>query len=291
MSESIGQVLLQLHQIITSLAIGLTAVIFAVYAISVTYLKEEKWETEKENKKRMDKLKQNIAELNEKLSNGGEYYDAVRKQLENSKSELEGTTMRYYYLTAKGGVRRPLLLLIASLGFSFLVNVIRYGDMILVNILSSIFLGLAFFNLYKTVQAVEYASSRPARTVEFIVNFYEQRNKNKMINAGLESPLKIIVYTIEQEIENLDPRILLPPAIEVVKTDEKWSYEKYQQAGQFAGYTEIYLVRTWPKLVTNRYLMLEIMIKSNKTGRYEIIVTVNAKGIYTYTDKLILDVI
>jgi hypothetical protein len=53
MTEAVLQILL----LLAYLAIGLISVTFPIYAICVTYLKQERWESEKERKQRNEELK------------------------------------------------------------------------------------------------------------------------------------------------------------------------------------------------------------------------------------------
>jgi hypothetical protein len=52
-----GDSILQLLLLLGYLSIGLIAITFAVYAISVNYLRQEKSESKKEQKKRLEELK------------------------------------------------------------------------------------------------------------------------------------------------------------------------------------------------------------------------------------------
>ena len=120
MSDAVLQILL----ILAYLAIGLVAVTFPIYAICVTYLPQEKWETKKDRQKRIEKLKGHIAELVEELSGepkDSERFKEIQTRIEQHNSEKESLE----YLTAKGAVRRPVIflalaLLTAVLGIGFL---------------------------------------------------------------------------------------------------------------------------------------------------------------------------
>jgi hypothetical protein len=63
MSDAFLQILL----ILSYLAIGLLSVTFPIYAISVNYLPQEKWESEKERKKRIEELRAKITQLTTQL--------------------------------------------------------------------------------------------------------------------------------------------------------------------------------------------------------------------------------
>ena len=73
MNDTILQILL----ILAYLAIGLIAVTFPIYAISVNYLPQEKQESEKERKKRIEKIKNRIANLTKNLSEETKYTERV----------------------------------------------------------------------------------------------------------------------------------------------------------------------------------------------------------------------
>jgi cell division protein FtsL len=59
----LNDAVLQVLLVLAFLAIGLISVTFPVYAISVNFLPKQKWEDEKERKKRMDDLQAKIEEL------------------------------------------------------------------------------------------------------------------------------------------------------------------------------------------------------------------------------------
>jgi hypothetical protein len=96
MTDAVLQVLL----ILVYLAIGLISVTFPIYAISVSFLPQQKWESEKERKKRMGDLTVKISELTAQLKGDKKQVDQIREQLNKYEAEREGTELRYKYLTA-----------------------------------------------------------------------------------------------------------------------------------------------------------------------------------------------
>lgn len=96
------EAILQIQNIIVYLSIGLISVTFPIYAICVTYQRQEKWETEKELKKREELIKNSINKLTQELKS--ESISSLRKQLqtrlENYEEDLANIKERYTYLTA-----------------------------------------------------------------------------------------------------------------------------------------------------------------------------------------------
>ena len=61
-----GEAALQILLILAYLAIGLISVTYPIFALCVGYLRQEKSETEKERKKRIETLKAKILRLTDK---------------------------------------------------------------------------------------------------------------------------------------------------------------------------------------------------------------------------------
>jgi hypothetical protein len=142
---------------------------------------------------------------------------------------LEGSELRYQYLTAKGAVGIPVTLLLSALIAAIVGIAILYSDLqnsqniaIGLGCGSALLSGLALFSLYNTISAVEYGALRPERTVEFDVGFSKvgQRRpyeKTRELKIGEEALLGIHARTYEYDIENYFLEIRLPP--ELVTTE------------------------------------------------------------------------
>lgn len=301
MSDAVLQVL----QILAYLAIGLISVTFPIYAISVNYLPQEKWETQKERKKRTEKIKGRIAKLNEELSGIAERdsdrFREMEKELKRSKSELSSLGLRFRHLTAMGAVGLPVLILVISL-FSVVVgihffyeglqqiglNQIRSEQIVLVCMtISSISSVLALVSLYQTILAVEYAALRPARTVEFEICFPSGEKKEK-IKCGKETKLSIGAKP-ELSVEKIEFCIFLPPEIELKSLMKRAFVTLQPKKSDHPEYNMITM--EYGFLYEDTFLAIKFNVLANKTGKYTIPVSVSAKGIYEYKTELILNVV
>jgi len=179
MNDAVLQALL----LLAFLAIGLISVTFPIYAISVNFLPKQKWEDEKERKERLKELQAKISELARELENKDAKTETIKEQLNKYEIEREGTELRYQYLTAKGAVLVPAIVLIVALLLAVFGIYAFYKDSrdgaISLGAGSSLFSVLALFRLYKTISAVEYGALKPERTVEFSVYFDEKEGSKK----------------------------------------------------------------------------------------------------------------
>jgi len=284
MNDAVLQVLL----ILAFLAIGLISVTFPIYAISVNFLPQQKWENEKERKKRMEELKAKISELTVQL--GGQDSDTetkMREQLDKYEAEKKGTELRYQYLTARGAVGIPVVLLVLSLLFAVFGIYGFYIDSqgaISLGVLSALFSAVALYRLYKTISAVEYGALRPERTVEFVVGFGEKYEKRISIELRKTTSAKLVVKP-ESEIENLFIQVDFPAELELGRktNDPSITITEYEDVTVY-GYTEVYI----PK---ESGIGFSFSMTPKKKGEYTAKVSVCAKRIYEYHENLTIEVV
>ena len=291
-----SDVVLQVLLILAYLAIGLMAITFPIYTICVTFLPQEKWESKKEREKRIEKLRAKISELTRQLK--GEQRDTERvtqlkEQLVRYESELKGTEFRDYYLTARGAVGQPVIylalaLLSVGLGMYFfeletLEGVIAFG------FVSSLCSAMAVQRLYKTITAVEYAALRPARTIEFAVDFGEGGKTTHKIKRGQIAELTVAAGTLEEDLEHVLFCVYVHPEIEIkdVLTDEASFLQP--KGAEFPGYTCV--MRTIPYIHKGTHEIAFFSVLPKKVGIYKVPVKVCAKGIYEYHAWLTLNVV
>jgi len=292
MTEAFLQVLL----IMAYLAIGLLSVTFPIYAISVNYLPQEKWESEKERKKRIENLRTKISELTAKLK--GEEQDTKRveelkEQIEKYESELAGTELRSKHLTAQSAVEIPVVTLILALLFAG-CGIYHFYEgneqwVAIFGILSAVFSLGAVHELYKTISAVEYTALRPARTVEFKIHYIEG-GVSKKITVGKETEIAIGIVTKDIALEHAEYYVFLPPKIELKKVLSIGTIA-YLQA-KSSGYPDYLIITKTSDFVhkdTEEFVVF--IISAEEAGKYKIPVAVCAKGIYEYDAELIMNVV
>ena len=283
---------LEVLQILMYLAIGLMSVTFPIYAICVTYLRQEKWETKKERKKRIEKLRTRISELTTELEGKEQDRERVtqlREQIEKYEIELKGTELGVQYLTAKGAVGIPVQYLAIALTAAGVGIYSFYEDLWLVvpicGVISIVFSTFTVFSLYKTISAVEYAALRPARTVEFTVGFIPSWETIKQIKLGEHSKLRIFAKAIEANIEDFMVYMEIPSEI-------KTGIESVSENVVISKYLNYTMARCYTKfLPKNRGAGITFDVVPKKTGEYTIPVKVYGKGIYEYKKELTLNVV
>lgn len=294
MSEAILQILL----LLAYLSIGLISIIFPIFAICVTYLRQEKSETEKELAKRQDILKQKILDLTKETNEAGnsEYFTiSIEKQLQNTKTELENIKFRLSYLTAKGVVLIPsialgIALISASLGINFYYEGTLETQVIIFMFISIIFIIVTVYRLFKTIQAVEYASLRSARNVDFDV-VYESREKVQEIKHREETQISIGFGTEEDNLENVCPRIFIPTDIKITSTYGPTHVALQPPKYGYANHNMIAPDTPIVFLPKYEYSAIIFKVTADKIGTYKIPVSIDAKGIYKFLEILTLKVI
>jgi hypothetical protein len=292
MMEAVLQILL----IMAYLAIGLLSVTFPIYAISVNYLPQEKWESEKERKKRIENLRTKISELTAELK--GEEQDTKRveelkEQIEKYESELAGTELRSKHLTAQSAVGIPVVTLIFALLFAGCGIYYFYEGneqwVTIFGILSALFSVGAVHELYKTISAVEYAALRPARTVEFEI-YYIEDGVSKKITVEKETEIAIGMVTKDVALEHAEYYVFLPPKIELKKLLSTGA-RAYLQAKR-SDYPDYLMIAKASDFVhKDTGEVIELIVSAKEVGKYKIPVSVCAKGIYEYDTELIINVV
>lgn len=287
MSEVVLQVLL----ILAYLAIGLLAVTFPIYAISVTFLPREKWESERERKKRIEKLQTKISELTAELKGGqqaGERVTQIKQEIERYETELRATELRFRCLTAKGAVGIPVSYLAFALlmvGFGlYCFNQESWYGVVAFGFLSSLFSALAVHRLYKTITAVEYAVLRPARSVDFIVGFNPGYDLSKQVKIGEKVELWISIEP-EEDIEECMMFIDVPSEIEVTSISKEpdiviTKHQTVTTIGVSFGFR--------PK---DKGCGYRDFVNARKIGKYMIFIWITGKGIHRYEKELTLEVV
>ena len=285
-----SEAFLQILQLLAYLAIGLISVTFPIYAISVTFLRQEKRETEKEREKRIEKLKKRISELTSELKvkeDDRKPVTQLKEQIEKLEIELKGTELGVQYLTAKGAVGIPvqyLAIALASAGvgiYSFYES--NWLIVLICLAISVVFFTFAVFSLYSTISAVEYAALRPAQTVDFDLMF-GGKEKSKRVKVGKGSQLRIHVIP-EDYVENFRMYAIFPPELEIPKGKERPRLRVYY----YPENTQISIERTFvPK---DTFVGFRIGVIPKKVGKYIIAVWLYGKGIYEQKKELIVNVV
>jgi hypothetical protein len=289
MNDAVLQVLL----VLIYLPIGLISVTFPIYAISVNFLPKQKWEDEKERKKRMDGLKAKISQLTNELK--GESQDAKRvtelkDKIDKYKNELESTKLRYQYLTAKGAVGVPVIslalgLLFAGVGiYAFYIDDERVTLLAGLSVICSAF---TLYRLYMTISAVEYGALRPERTVQFEVTFGK---KAKAVTMELNKEAwPFCFFRPEADIENLYAVVRFPSELGVTEDMNPYRSDPKIVLTEYEEYTLIRYVHDF--LPKGSAVGFSITAVPKKKGKYPVAVRICAKGIYEYDENLTVEVV
>lgn len=287
---SMNDAVLQVLLILAFLAIGLISITFPIYAISVNFLPQQKWESEKERKKRMDELKAKISELTAQL--GGQDSDTetkMREQLDKYEAEKKGTELRYQYLTAKGAVGIPVVTLVLALLFAVFGIYGFYKDSregaISLGVLSAISSVGALYRLYKTISAIEYGALKPERTVEFGIGFGLKNEKRISIQLGNTAKTLLVIETPESDVNNLYILVTFPAELVMGKANPPPSINvtEYEDCTVFR--------KTVDYLPKGRGTGFRFSITPKKEGEYTVKVLVCGKGIYEYHEDLKIEVV
>ena len=289
MSDAVLQILL----ILAYLAIGLIAVTFPIYAICVTFLPRERWESDKARKKRIEKLQAKISELTVKLKGekgASERVAQIKEEIERYETELKGTELRVDCLTAKGAVGTPVTYLtlalltvgIAIYSFSLesLEGVVAFG------FISSLCSAMAVRRLYKTITAVEYAALRKARTIEFNI-YFEGGGKSREVKLGKKTSLNILWGSEEETVEKVRAMFFIHPELKLVSTDAKSVLQSATM--DYPNYTAAEI--SCDIIHQDSFGGVSITILPSKTGKYEIPVVIKAPEITEYETVLVVHVI
>jgi uncharacterized membrane protein (DUF106 family) len=287
MSEAILQILL----IFAYLAIGLISVTFPIYAICVTYLKQEIFENMQERKKRAENLKRQINELTQSLSGyskDSEQFQKMEKQVKEYKTELKKD--KFVYLTARGAVLTPVIFLVitlstACMGIYYFYEGLDSFVWFLIG-LCILVSGEAIWSIYQTILAVEYAALRAGKSVSFDI-FYDTREVTQQIKLEKEANFSMCMSPMQQNVEDVAVYIFIPPEIEVKRSD--FSTKVQGKGFTHEGYTLVYIFME--NMLNNTYITIGFSVIGHKVGKYAIPIAVKGKGILEYVAELNLQVI
>lgn len=296
--KEVTEAVLQILTILAYLAIGLLSVTFPIYAISVNYLPQEKWEGEKESKKRIDDLRKKIAEKTADLQQGPpdtKKATELKEQIEKYQYELTGTEQRFQYLTAKGAVGYPSIALAIALLFVGVAIHTYYQAVqlqvegteditLLFGAISGLFILYAAYRLYKTISAVEVATLRPYRTVEFQIGFGDTYEASAKVKAGKAAHLSIYAKTDEVDIENFAIAVRCPKKMKV-----DLNYTEDFIMGTAFDYDSITLFRNFVPRGYSAGFGIGFTPKNIET--YTIRVHIHGKGICDSIKELTIEVV
>ncbi len=290
---------LQLLLVLAFLAIGLLSVTFPIYAICVTYLKQEFWENLKARKVRVEKLKIRVTELAQELS--GQKKDSVRfKQIKEQidKYTDEIGNPKWFSLTAVGAVLMPVTFLLISIVFAVIGLFFYYNEISidgtaiypLMAIGSAAGSIVAILLLYRTISAVESAAFREFRTVDYDAFFDKKFAVSKEIVLGEPSELLIHAGTRDVDLEDLIVRIYLPPEIEILGVATDVQSCSYQPEGfDFCGFNM--LVSIYDFVPKDFYNGTVVNVKAAKVGTYKLPVWLHAKNAKLFKTELTIVVV
>lgn len=292
-----NEVALQIMLILAFLVIGLISVTFPIYAISVNFLPQQKWETEKEREKRKSNLRAKISQLSAQL--GGQATETnkvskIREELDKYEAELQGTELRYQYLTARGAVAVPISLLIvalflAGLGiYEFYIDSISGVDAF--GAFSVAFILMAGFRLYKTLSAVEYAALKPERTVQFEIGF--GKSHEKTLRTQLSNSMQSMCFFVpETDIDSLYATVHFPSELGVTGEINLLSTAErtHITLSEYEDFTAVTFTRDFlPKGSATGFSFNAI---PKKRGKHSVDARICAKGIYEYNEELTIEVV
>jgi hypothetical protein len=288
--------ILQILLILTYLAIGLLSVTFPIYAISVNYLPQEKWESEKERKKRIDKLRTRIFELTSELKGEKgevgkietERITQLKDQIAKYESELKATELGIKYLTAKGAVGIPVIALVLAMTTAVVgiqILSLEYVQWAMIcSATSGTFSAVAVYRLYKTISAVELAALRPARSVEFVIDFEPSSQEYIQFKLKEKSRLSIKAHSAEADVKNFVMYAHIPNEIKME------TIKSHQTRGSY--YEDHYVLYTERTFLPKKgSVMVGGFVTPTKIGESTILVRVCAEGISESKKTLTVNVI
>jgi ABC-type multidrug transport system fused ATPase/permease subunit len=291
LSEGILQILL----ILAYLAIGLLSVTFPVYAIAVTYLPREKAETEKKRRKQIEATKK---QLKKQLEQAQEIKQItkIKKQIEMCEEESAALSQPLSFLTAKGAVGFPVVLLLLAMIFAGIGIALFYtvSDQAQENwvygftFFSAFCSVMAVYSLYQTVKTVETAALRPAPMIEFEI-CYDTGNQTKEVKLNQESILEIQACTSEASLEYFEMGVFVPPEIRVTKSGVGVASALQRSMTEFPGYTLLVVKQKY--VAASTWIAVGFTAVATKIGKYKIPVYATAKGIDESHGEVILNVV
>jgi len=287
----LSEAYLQILLILAYLSIGLISVTFPIFTICVTYLRQEFRETKKEQKKRVEKLREKLAKLTKELSGKWkdiERFKEIQRLIKSYKGELQGLETRLTHLTAIGAVLAPIIflaiaLLSACIGIYFFYQ--GSGDLVNFSITGSVmFSGAALYYLYKTISAVEYAALRRARTIEFEISFYPSKEETQQVKLGETSQLSIGTRTHEDSVDDLVMYVMVPSELEIERSTSHETRCSYYEDRCIVFTKRAFLFRA-------SGVIASFLVVPKKIGKHTVEVKVGAKGIYENKKELTVNVV
>lgn len=285
------EALLQILLILAYLSIGLISVTFPIYAICVTYLRQEVKESIKWRKKKVEELKKTISDLTQELSGrekDSKHFQSIKEQIKNYKAELKKE--RIGHLTATGAVLIPIILLVSALitaclgiyclysGWDFRLGFFTGASVMLC--------GTAFWSLFKTVMTIESAALRPARTIDFHMYFGKPRSGQRTeARLGKKSLLTIFACPREENVDNFVMYLKVPNELGVPE-DQHWGAVEYTKHSDHM----ILVVRT-PFLPKEAARGIAFYAIPKKIGTCIIHGFAGAKGFSTYSKKFVVNIV
>jgi hypothetical protein len=289
LTEAVLQILL----ILAYLTIGLLSVTFPIYALCVTYLKQEKYSAERERKRSVKEAKDEIIKLTNEMSaetTSSKRFRELQEKTSHWKQELERLEQRPYLLSARGAVLVPTLSFFGSLALACLGIYAYYeGSELQVYVFavgSLVFSCFAIAELYQTIRAVELATLKVVET-ELISVFQKTGTPTQEVKAGQASVI-IGCHPADMDLEKAAFYIYFPPEIEV-KTHTGNGMALQPEYARFPKYT---MVRLDVEYATKHLFQpVKVEITANQVGEYKIPVILIAKGIEESISELTLEVI
>jgi len=273
------EVALQILLILAYLAIGLIAVTFPIYALCVTYLKEEKREAEHQRSERLKTVKEKIASLvAKKEERDSENLGKINAEIEGYETEKKELENRLKPLTAKGAVGTPVIvfgvaLLLAVIGIVYADIEIMQG-VHLFGILSVLTTVYGLFSLFDTITRIESAALRSERTINFRVQF-KSTEKTQAIKIGKEERIDIGIYP-EEDVNKFEARMYFPPQVEIRKAIS--GIITIQPEGyDFAGYSMVFFEKDF--MSKSGFWGYGLTIFSDQIGDYPIVVRISGMGL------------
>jgi ABC-type transport system involved in cytochrome bd biosynthesis fused ATPase/permease subunit len=291
MTEAVLQILL----ILAYLAIGLLSVTFPIYALCVTYLKQEKSASEKERKRSMKDAKNEIVKLTNEMSTetkDSRRFRELQEKITYWEEESKKFEKRPYLLSARGAVLAPIILLSGALTFACF-GIYSYYEEYELPVFSSVVFSLltsclAIVQLYQTICTVEHAALRGAQEVEVVSKFKETETQTYEVKVGKEVDITIGNQSPDMNLEMANFRVFFPPEIEV-KAISSGSIGRQPEKATFPKYTFVlYSAEFTPK---SFFEGVTCKILATQVGTYKIPIKVSAKGIEESTGELTLVVV
>jgi len=148
-------------------------------------------------------------------------------------------------------------------------------------VVSSVWIFLALFLLYRTIKQIEYASLRSEKTIILAVVF-KSKTQYIEISKGKVEQIDIGVFSPEF-IEHFNMRVFVPPELEI-KSSASAIITIQPKGFGFEGYNLVsYSVDC---LGVGAYMAHNLEVLSNKTGPYVLPVKITGKGITPYSTQL-----